>query len=839
MTFETWFQSRHSQIPSRSVDAVLRLAAEGGTIPFIARYRKEQTGNLDEVAIQAVIESREEWDQILKRQGYIVEEIERQKKLTPELKDQLLATFQLELLEDIYLPFKQKRKTKAALAREAGLGPLADWLWNIGHGTESPLPGQTLEIWAFTFRNEEKGFNDADAAVAGAQDILIERLSEKMELRQKVREALFDRGAVRTGKASKAKPNSKFDLYFDHSESVQSLIKPENTHRYLAMRRGWMEEELSLSVGGSKDEPELEAGLQRLFETEACTVPDSVATPALMKAARMAFKAHVFPSIENEVHKALREVADLAAIRVFSDNARKLLLASPFGPKAVLGVDPGIRTGCKVAVVDDGGKYIASTVIHLQSEEQKKQAAVLISEIVKTASIRAIAVGNGTAGRETEVFLRATLKESESLVPVVMVSESGASVYSASEVAREEFPDLDLTVRGAISIARRLQDPLAELVKVDPKSIGVGQYQHDVSQHALKKSLELVVDSCVNQVGVNINTASYHLLAHVSGIGPGLAKGIVEHRNSKGLFRSRSQLLDVSRFSQKAFEQSAGFLRIPDSENPLDNTGVHPERYPVLEGLATKLGRDVRDLMGAGVELVRKEKELRDEVGAFTFDDIVRELEKPGRDPRDEFVPFQYREDIHTLKDLQKDMICPGIVTNVTNFGAFVDIGVHQDGLVHISQLSDRYVKDPKDAVSPGDRVKVKVLEVNFEKNQISLSIKAAMESKGKSQEAREPRGEGKRSEGKRAEGGAKRPRNPERGQKGGGERPARAPAPRPTPSLNASPILPVTEARKPSPVAQLSARGIGSGPKPAAPKQAFNNAFAGLANLRTNLKPR
>ncbi len=800
-------------------------------MPFIARYRKEQTGNLDEVGIQAVIDGKEKWDTLLKRQAFIVEEIDRQKKLTPELKEKILTTFESQMLEDLYLPYKVKRKTKAALAREAGLEPLADWIWNCGHGTESPLPGQTLEIWAFTFRNEEKGFSDAAAAIGGAQDILIERLSETQELRTLVRKKVFDEGHVRTGKGPKVKPNSKYENYFRFSEPVKDLLQPQNSHRYLAMRRGWMEEELSFGVTGPSlpesagekagdADPEWETEMLRAFEAAACTVQDSPGAEVLHKAARMALKVHVYSSIEGEAHKALKEVADTVAIQVFSENVKKLLLASPFGPKAVLGVDPGIRTGCKLAVIDDSGKYIASSVMHLQTEDQKKTAKEMLGEVVKNASIRAIAVGNGTAGRETEVFVRQALKEKDLAVPVVMVSESGASVYSASDVAREEFPELDVTVRGAISIARRLQDPLAELVKVDPKSIGVGQYQHDVSPNSLKRSLDLVVDVCVNQVGVNLNTASYHLLSHVAGIGPSLAKAIVEHRGSKGLFKSRQDLLEVSRFSKKTFEQAAGFLRIPDSENPLDNTGVHPERYPLLEGLASKLGKSVRDLLGSGVALLKQAKEItqeaKSELGEFTFKDVLGELEKPGRDPREEFVPFQYRDDIHELKDLKKDMICPGIVTNVTNFGAFVDIGVHQDGLVHISQLSTRYVKDPQEVVSPGDHVTVKVLEANLEKNQISLSIKAAQEAARPQRDHRERQATRQARNGK--SGDAEKPRPP------------RKPI-APPPALG--------DERRGKELVAPRAPGNKPQVRPQAPKQAFNNAFAGLASLRQTLKPK
>lgn len=728
MNFETWFQNLHPTIPVRSAASVLALVSEGGTVPFIARYRKEQTGNLDEVAIQNVIDADEKWNEIIKRQAFIVEEIERQGKLTSELKDQILATFNLDQLEDLYLPYKQKRKTRATLAKEAGLEPFADWIWNCGHGTESPQDGQTPELFALAFLNQEKGINDAAAAIQGAQDILTERLSETAHLRETVRRMIFERGAITTGKAEKAKPNSKFEKYFEYHEPVSSLLQPQNSHRYMAIRRGWMEEELTLSLGAAPDDPEFDEILLKAFENEACTVADSPGAEILLRAAKMALRVYVQPSIETEAHRALKDAGDEAAIKVFAENVRKLLLAAPLGSKAVLGVDPGIRTGCKLAVVDDSGRFIANHVIYLQSQgEQEKSRKALIS-LAESGAIRAIAVGNGTGGRETEAFIRRTLKDAGHNLPVVMVNEAGASVYSASEAARDEFPDLDLTVRGAISIARRLQDPLAELVKIDPKSIGVGQYQHDVNQSALKKSLDLVVDSCVNSVGVNLNTASYHLLSHVSGIGPALAKKIVEHRGEKGLFKSRDELLEVPRFSKKTFELAAGFLRIPSSVNPLDNTGVHPERYPVLEKLAAQIGRNVGDLLGDGVAYVKQADNLRDELGAFTFDDIVRELEKPGLDPRDEFSTFEYREDIQTIADLKPGMVCPGIVTNVTNFGAFVDIGVHQDGLVHISQLSNRFIKDPRDVVNPGDRVTVRVIDVIIEKNQIALSMKPEAE---------------------------------------------------------------------------------------------------------------
>ncbi len=724
MNFESWFHSLHPEISAPSVAAVLKLSGDGATIPFIARYRKEATGNLDEVGIQHVVDGKENWDGLLQRQKFVTAEIEAQGKLTPELKKQIAECFDRDRLEDLYLPYKKKKKTKAALAKEAGIEPLADWIWNCGHGTETPQPGQTLDLWALTFRNEEKGILEVPAVLQAATDILVERLSEDQALRQLVRDAFTKKGFLFCTKGEKAKANSKYEKYFTYQELFTSLKQPQNSHRYLAIRRGWLEGELITKMAGPLDDPQFEVPLLQAFKAFACTVPDSPGAAVLEKAAHHAYHDYVRPGIQNEMHRALKDVADDVAISVFAENVRKLLLAPPLGPKAVLGVDPGIRTGCKLASVDASGKFVGNNVIALQTDEQKAQSKALLAKLLSETPTEAIGVGNGTAGRETELFLRAFLKEKSLNLPVVMVNEAGASIYSASEVAREEFPDLDVTVRGAISIARRLQDPLAELVKVDPKSIGVGQYQHDVPQPSLKRALQRVVESCVNSVGVNANTASTHLLAYVSGIGPALAKAIVEQR-SKGLFRSRQQLLEIPFFSAKTFEQAAGFLRVPGGENPLDNTGVHPERYNAIEGFAKKAGKPVASLLGAGAKEVRAAKEFAQELGEFTFNDLVNELEKPGRDPRESFQPFAFREDIFELKDLQAGMACPGIVTNVTNFGAFVDIGIHQDGLVHLSQLADRFVRDPHEVVSPGDRVQVRVLEVNAEKKQISLSMKS------------------------------------------------------------------------------------------------------------------
>jgi uncharacterized protein len=722
--FARWFQEQFPTIPFRSALTVIKLASEGATVPFIARYRKEQTGNLDEVAIGNIFDARERWKTLVERKTFILSEIESQGKLTDELRNQIEMTFDPRLLEDIYLPYKRKRKTKAAAAREAGLEPLAEWIWGCGHGA-SWTPTETLDDKAQQFINTELGIADTKAALDGAQAIIIERLSELPALRQRVRTEMFAKAVLASSKAEKAKVPSKFDRYFEYHESVESLLKRESSHRYLALRRGQAEEELTLSIGYAPQNEALITSLQSLYEAEAAQVKGSPGERVLMLAARLAFKVHVLLSIESEIHAALMESADSAAIEVFSENVRKVLLAAPLGSKSVLGVDPGLRTGCKLALINASGEFVASGVIHLLTADQQAQSFQQLRSVLEKSKVEAIAVGNGTAARETEKFLRDVIAKLKLTIPVVMVSESGASIYSASEVAREEFPDLDVTVRGAISIARRLQDPLAELVKVDPKSIGVGQYQHDVSQSSLRHALERVVESCVNTVGVNINTASRHLLAYVSGIGPSLAQAIVDHRSTKGGFKSRAELLNVSRFGERGFEQAAGFLRIPNAENPLDNTGVHPERYKVLESFASQQGKSLTDLLGAGVTKLKQNTELKSALGEFTFNDVIQELEKPGRDPRSQFEVIRYRDDIHEISDLKPGMVCTGVVTNVTNFGAFVDIGVHQDGLVHISRLSDSFVKDPRTVVSPGDKVQVRVLEVNLEKRQIALTMRS------------------------------------------------------------------------------------------------------------------
>lgn len=784
-------------VPSRSASAVIELAAEGATVPFIARYRKEKTGGLDEVQIRAVIEANETYQEIVKRKAFLVKEIGEQGNLTEEIKKRIELSWDLGDLEEIYRPFKKKKKTKATIARDAGLEPLSQWIWDLGHGL---LKDDTaLEVKAKSFLNVPAGIASYELALKGAQDILIEKIANETALRQEVVKNYFEKGEVLSKRTKNFKPHSKFEMYAEFKEPVKSLMDAKASHRYLAMRRGWQEEELAVEV---KAEDEM---LLARYESFATTLKDHPIGEYLRTCAKMALTVYVVPSVTNEVHRALKDKADEDGIRVFAENVKKLLLASPFGPRCVIGVDPGLRTGCKVALLDKSGQFISSTVMHNQGNDALEKAKLLFGEVLKQIKIEAIAVGNGTAGRETEVFLRKVLKELGHDVPVIMVSESGASVYSASDVARQEFPDLDVTVRGAISIARRLQDPLSELVKVDPKSIGVGQYQHDVNQSQLKKSLEAVVESCVNNVGVDLNTASVSLLAYVSGIGPALAQSIVEHRK-KNLFTDRSELLKVPKFSTKVFEQAAGFLRVNQGKVFLDSTGIHPERYSAVRDMAQELGVQINELVGEGA---KKLLGLRDKwsklIGEFTFDDIVKELEKPGRDPRDPFKVFQFREDLFEVKDLKEGMICPGIVTNVTNFGAFVDIGVHQDGLVHISELSNKFVEDPRKVVNPGDQVSVRVLGVDLQKNQISLSMKmeVSQESRNRVEESRSQRNDQRSSQHPRGDrGGSGRPND--RGFSKNNDR--RGPA--------------------------NTQSGPGKGPAGRPPASPFNNPFAALTGI-------
>lgn len=698
------------ELPLAAVAAVTRLLGEGATVPFIARYRKEATQGLDEVAIRNIETRREYLLALEERRNTVLAEIARQGKLTPELERQLLATRSKAELEDLYLPFKPKRRTRAQIARERGLEPLADLIWSQAR-TGSP------EAAARNFIAPDKDVPDARAALAGARDICAERISELPEVRAALRETFLRNGVMRVGKTrAHAKQVTKYDTYAEYSERVANVP----SHRYLAIERG--EEEGVLSV-------ELEADLtpiQSQIDRAAGYTPGSAFAGELRAAEEDALERLLVPAARTDTRATLKQNSDVEAIRIFAQNLRELLLAAPLGPKAVLGIDPGQRTGCKCAVVDHTGKLLANATLYLvQGEEALARARATLLQLCAAHEPVAIAIGNGTHGRETESFVRDSLSTQPGPF-CVSVSESGASVYSASEIAREEFPDLDLTVRGAISIARRLQDPLAELVKVDPKSIGVGQYQHDVNQPLLVRKLDEVVESCVNQVGVEVNTASAALLSRVAGIGPTLAKKIVAHRDKHGSFKARKQLLDVSGLGPRAFEQCAGFLRISNAGHPLDGSAVHPERYELVEKMARDLGAPLGKLIG-NKELLDKldlKRYASADVGSYTLGDILSELQKPGRDPRSSFEPPQFRDDVRTLEDLQPGMQLEGVVTNVTAFGAFVDVGVHQDGLVHVSQLADRFVRNPAEVVKVGDRLKVHVLEVDLQRRRIGLSAR-------------------------------------------------------------------------------------------------------------------
>lgn len=690
------------------VDNTLELLDSGCTIPFISRYRKERTGGLDEVQITQICELNERMKETAKRKETIIKTISELGKLTPELEKRINECWEPEVLEDIYMPYKPKRRTRAQVARENGLEPLATII--MLQRDNAP------ETTARRFINEN--VKSEEDAIKGALDIIAENVSEDERSRSQLRNA-FRRGAIITSKVIKSKADTdeaaKYSDYFDFSEPLKRC----SSHRLLAMRRG--EKDGILRVSISADDEECVEKLKRLFVRGygrcSTLVGEAVAD---------SFKRLLKPSIETEFATLSKENADGDAIAVFAENLRQLLLAAPLGQKRVMGIDPGFRTGCKVVCLDEQGNLLHHEAIfpHPPRNEQI-EASTQIKEMVKKYGVEAIAIGNGTASRETDRFVK-TLGLADS-IQVFTVSEDGASVYSASKTAREEFPDKDVTVRGAVSIGRRLMDPLAELVKIDPKSIGVGQYQHDVDQAKLKKSLDLTVESCVNSVGVNLNTASKHLLTYVSGLGPTLAQNIIDYRTANGAFRSRSQLLKVPRLGPSAFEQSAGFLRIPDAKNPLDNTAVHPESYKIVEKMAKDCGCNVAELIKDKDKRksIRLDRYVSEKVGMPTLTDIMAELEKPGRDPREQLEEFEFDPNVSTPDDLVEGMVLPGIVTNITNFGAFVDIGVHQDGLVHISQLADRYVSDPTQVVKLHQHVMVKVIEVDRRRNRISLSMKA------------------------------------------------------------------------------------------------------------------
>lgn len=704
--------STELHLQEHAVENTLKLLDEGCTIPFISRYRKERTGGLDEVQITAISNRLEQLQEIAKRKETVVKTITELEKMTPDLQKRIDDCWDTTTLEDIYLPYKPKRRTRAQVAREQGLEPLAQIL--LMQREQDPKRAAQRFVVG--------DVSDIATALRGAQDIIAEQVSEDERSRNQVRSA-FRREAFIESKVVKSKKETdeaqKYSDYFEWEEPLKRC----SSHRLLAMRRGESEGILRVSI--TIDDDEAVERLQRNYVRGSGACQRLVA-----EAVEDGYKRLLLPSIETEFMNLSKQKADEEAIRVFAENLRQLLLSAPLGQKRVMGIDPGFRTGCKVVCLDAQGNLLHHEAIFPHPPiNHRMQANIHVQQMIKDYQIEAIAIGNGTASRETKEFVEDALKEVAQGKPaptVFVVSEDGASVYSASKVARDEFPDEDVTVRGAVSIGRRLMDPLAELVKIDPKSIGVGQYQHDVDQSQLKHSLDQTVESCVNLVGVNLNTASQHLLTYVSGLGPVLAQNIVDYRKENGAFTSRAQLKKVPRLGPSAFQQCAGFLRIPNAKNPLDNSAVHPESYHVVEQMAKDQGCSVSDLINnkgtrEGIDIKRY---VTDEIGLPTLTDIMKELEKPGRDPREQIEVFEFDSSVQTIDDLHEGMELPGIVTNITNFGAFVDIGVHQDGLVHVSQLADRYVSDPTQVVRLHQHVRVRVISVDLRRQRISLSMK-------------------------------------------------------------------------------------------------------------------
>ncbi len=737
---------------STQVANTLALFDEGATVPFIARYRKERTGSLDEIQIRDLLHKYEYYKELDDRRGAILESIELQGKLTPELRARIQTTLSKTELEDLYLPYRPKRVTRGKKAIDAGLEPLADWL------IELTDPAADLNAAAAAYVNADKGYDTPQKALRGACDILAERLSDNADHRKWLRELAAREGEMVSAVTKDfAEKKTKFNMYYEYQEKVSGIP----SHRALAMFRGEREKVLRLAL----DFPR-EKACDHLASS-FIRHPASAAEPVLLDTVRDCLERLLAPATETEIRNEIRERAETEAFTVFNENLRALLMAPPAGSRPVLGVDPGFRTGCKVVALDSTGKFLEyQTIYPNEPQRRTEQAAATIRRLLDTHAIELVAIGNGTAGRETEQFIRDVVAQydAERRPTVVIVNESGASVYSASDVAIREFPDQDVTVRGAVSIARRLQDPLSELVKIDPKAIGVGQYQHDVNQAKLRMSLEEVVESCVNQVGVDLNLASEELLRYVAGLSRTIAGNIVRHRNAHGAYRSRDALMAVPGLGPKTFEQAAGFLRVPGSPNPLDNSAVHPERYELVGRMAGDTGVSVGDLIGTRdrIRAIDKKRYVSGDVGLPTIEDILAELEKPGRDPRDQFVTARFDDNVKEVEDLRPGMKLQGTVTNVTNFGAFVDVGVHQDGLVHISELADRFINDPRTVVKVGQVVDVTVMSVDTDLKRIGLSMRkepgaprgrrdTRKEGRGRSPRERErpPNREGGRQNGK------------------------------------------------------------------------------------------
>ncbi|MDH3997552.1 MAG: RNA-binding transcriptional accessory protein [Desulfuromonadales bacterium] len=730
-----------TRLPKSGIVQTVALLGEGATVPFIARYRKEATGELDEVQIRLLQERLAYYQELEERRKTILKSIEEQGKLNDALRRKIVSTRQKTELEDLYLPYRPKRRTKALIAKERGLEPLAEQL-SSGESSAS------AEQLAAAFINPQQEINNAEEALTGAGHIIAEQVADDAAARATVRELTWDKGAF-ASQALIGKENtvSKFEMYYDFSEPLHQIP----SHRMLAMRRG--EKELVLRLRIDAPDEEISGRLNAQFAPGEHRYAE-----LLRQFVADACKRLLAPSIDTDLRLRAKQAADEEAIRVFAENLRNLLLAAPAGSSRVLGIDPGLRTGSKLAAVDATGRFLEHVTIypHAGGAGKLEMARKELLRLIDAHDIEMVAIGNGTAGREMDQFTRRCLKEANKKIQVVMVSEAGASIYSASDIARDEFPDLDLTVRGAISIARRLQDPLAELVKVDPKSIGVGQYQHDVNQNALQKALDEVVESCVNYVGIDLNTASWALLSFVSGISEAQAKAIVSYRDENGSFDSRKQLLKAPRFGPKAFEQAAGFLRIRKAKQPLDNSAVHPERYKLVQQMAKDLGLTLEQLISdpARLDQLPLQNYVAADIGLPTLRDIVAELKKPGRDPRDSFSSTGFREDVNEMSDLKEGMTLNGIVTNVAAFGAFVDIGVHQDGLVHISQLADRFVKDPNQVVKVGQQVQVRVVSLDLQRKRIGLTMRSDKQDEGRDGSQKQERdGSQKQSAGEQAGG--------------------------------------------------------------------------------------